>query len=52
MFNIDIIKIIIKIYSTAIMEALPPNNSIVRIEEKIIMIDNNFTIFTFELNVK
>ena len=36
----------------AIIEALPPSNRIVIIEEKIIISDKNFTIFTFELNVK
>lgn len=51
-FNIDMIKTIIKINSRAIIEALPPSNSIVRIEEKIIITDNNFNVFTFVLNVK
>ena len=41
-----------KINIKAIIEALPPNNSIVRIEEKIIINVNNFTVFTFVLNVK
>ena len=47
-----IIKIIIKINSKAIIEALPPSNSIVIIEEKIIISDNNFSVFTFVLNTK
>ena len=41
-----------KIKIKAIIEALPPNRSIVRIEEKIIINVNNFTVFTFELNAK
>ena len=51
-FNIHIIKIIIKINSKAIIEALPPSNSIVILEEKIIISDNNFSVFAFVLNVK
>ena len=52
MFNINIIKIIIKINSKAIIEPLPHSNSIVVIEEKIIISDNNFSVFTFVLNTK
>ena len=41
-----------KINIKAIIEALPPNNSIVRIEEKIINSVNDFTAFFCVLNVK
>ncbi len=51
-FNMHIIKIIIKINSKAIIEALPHSNSIVIIEEKIIISDNNFSVFTYVLNTK
>ena len=50
--NMHTVRINNKIKIKAIIEALPPNNSIVRIEEKIIINVNDFTAFNFVLNVK
>ena len=41
-----------KIKIKAIIEALPPNKIIVRIEEKIIINVDTFTVFNFVLNAK